>query len=217
LNQVAHLEAIDLARKNIDKWYRQISSELDHKRQQRKQLVQEIKTYDYLPRLEAEVEVLEQTEQKVGSIRKTASALQQVIDRLEDIRKRAEHYKKITVVEPQVDHALELSKERQGLSTKIDNLASLLRRLDRLAVEKARLAQVVEAEQLVDNVLQLLMAKEDLDSKYRDLDNRVSKIKHLQSRLSTLEQREKELEKRFYELMPDVCPLCGQEVKHEEN
>lgn len=71
-NHIAQLDVLDVCRKNVEAWTRGLKSEIDHNENQLSEYEEELKEYDYLPKLESEVEVLEQLERRLkGELDKT--------------------------------------------------------------------------------------------------------------------------------------------------
>jgi DNA repair protein SbcC/Rad50 len=80
-NRVAQLDVLDLSRKNVESWLRELKSDISHNEKLIDEYQEEEKKYEYLPKLEAEVEVLEKIEQElVYTVRKAKELDQLIVD-----------------------------------------------------------------------------------------------------------------------------------------
>ena len=63
---------------------------------------------------------------------------------------------------------------------------------------------------------ELIKLKKDIDKKNNEYDILIGLIEDVETTKRYIQMKTKDkrkLEKEFNKLMPDICPLCGQEVK----
>jgi len=165
-NRIAHLDQIDEGIRNIQKWIREITSDISHDEQQLKQQEEDLKKYEHLDRFETDVEVLEDMQQRFINKVNSKNKLESLIQDLQETNSAIE-----------------------------------------------QLSEIVKAEKEVDQILELVKGMEEKRNELNQLRYLISTIKQVTHTLNRTKDQVNKLQREFDEAFPDVCPLCGQEVK----
>jgi len=214
LNKIARLDQIDLSQSNIRKWVREISQEIKFKRKEKKTLLLELESYQYLDKCEADLEVLEALEKKVKNKISIRNKLQTLIDNCEGIRKKIDSYQWILGTEERVDSILSLIKRKSKLEERQSRLNEAICSIENIGEEKKELNNLTKREKAVLLLLQLYEDKGKLNSKRISLEKAVSTLSNIKGLIKAAKANHIGLSKQFNRVFPDRCPLCGLEVPH---
>jgi DNA repair exonuclease SbcCD ATPase subunit len=167
-NKVAKLDIIDKTTDNINKAIRDLKSDIKYKENDIKSKEEKLKEFDYLDKMEAEIEVLENIDNHLTSVKNKYRKLQ------------------------------ELRTSIKVTETKI-----------------ARTSQRLKMEKEVNVLLILYRDKKSVEKDRMLLNQAVSNINNTTVSLKNNEARHTRLLALFQKNFPNVCPLCGQTVKHK--
>jgi DNA repair protein SbcC/Rad50 len=164
-NRIAKLDILDLSRKNVEKWTRDLQSDIAHSKKQAEEYREEIDKYDFLERLEPEVEILEQLEGQLTKLFKSERELHELMCDLENTQDEIGNMEKKVPPDSEIEDLLKECKEWDSISKQAKEF-------------KAVIGEYTKCIEYIDDL--------------------------------TAEIAELELE--FKENMPEICPLCEQEV-----
>jgi len=214
LNEVVDLAIIDKALFNINQRYRQEVNQLKNAEDKKKLLSDELSEYAWLPDAEDHLIGLEQLDKSIINNKQQAIALEIFIKEIGHIELEIDQVStgpirvhdevlKLIDLDNQIDRNFEDSRNLEDLMNEIDGLKE--------EVEKAQGCLKFEAAAQEANDLNraLGMRWVDRNNFMRFLDD----IKNVQDELDYKRERLEIIEEQFNKIMPDECPLCGQEVK----
>ena len=170
INDLANISVIDTATGNVARAIRELSGLIELLTEEKGELEEELKGYEYLEDLEKRVIELEAWDRERESLIRRRSKLvsqlkriREAEERLADFQRECGAYRRI---EPKVEELQNLHRKRDELRTQAETIAEILTKLAR--------------------------AEKDMNRAKRGIE-----------RLKT----------ELRETMPDICPLCGQEVE----
>lgn len=207
-NKMAQLDAIDRGMHNIKKWIHDTESEFKAKRGQLKDLLNELKTYDYLDRMEDNIETIESLEKKKRDLKQTASTARRLIIEYTETKKELKTHTKILDMEDEVGTLLTLQEQLKQLNNAYLKTKELVGNIKKKQILLDKENFLLKLEEPLDSILNLFQEK-------RYLQGRRGKLFNLLDDIKVLSNKEKKLEKEIIELekqMPEICPFCGQKM-----
>lgn len=165
LNKITNLENIDAAINNIKKTIATEESEIKRAKEDTNRLKSELKSYADLDDAETDLNALEELYEKAGTRSIRCSALETLLDRLEDVETLCD----------------EIDVEAQGES----EIDALIKKATRAS---SRQSSIRELSKILDYI-------EDADEEIQSFTREIADLKS-----------------KFKEMMPEECPLCGNEV-----
>ena len=114
-NQVAKLDQIDKGRSNINKEIRSLKSNIEYQKQEVETKKTELKEFEYLDLFETDVEVLEDMEGALTALRSRYTKLQELLSSATKIKEQIIQTSRKVRMEPEVDHLLQLYKDKEKL------------------------------------------------------------------------------------------------------
>jgi len=214
LNEVVDLAVIHKSQFNINQRLTKEKDQLKSAEIKKKEKLDELKEYDWLPDAELHLFKLEQLDKSIIDNKQQALALEIIIKEIGRIAidleilslgpiKAENEVQELIDLDNQIDKNFEDSKILDDLISEIDRLKE--------EVEKAQgCLQFETAVQEANDLNRALgMRWVDRNNFMRFLDD----IKKVQDELDYKKERLEIIEEEFNEIMPSECPLCGQEVK----
>lgn len=214
-NRVAKLDMIDSGTQNINKWIREITSDINHKESNETSLTEELTKYEHLEKFEAEVEVLEQMQQSWLSKVTGKNSLSKLINNIHLIEIQITNASQVLSVENLVNNLLVLIEKRSEIDNRMDSLYKLITKIvtinDRIEYHQFNLT----SETIVNNILKLIENKKTLTNDKIRLSKALSSINNITYTLKQETSSMTRLLAEFEENMPSGsrCPLCNQIIK----
>jgi len=214
LNEVVDLAIIDKALFNINQRYRQEVNQLKNAEDKKAELVDELAEYSWLPEAEEGLTKLEQLDSSIINNRQQALALEIIIKEIGHIEIEIDQVstgpiKAYDEVRTLIDLDNQIDKNFQDSAT----LDDLIGEIDGLKGEVEKSQGCLQFESVVKEAVMLNgrigMDWVNRNSFMRFLDDIKTTWQYLDSKREELG----ELEEEFYGLMPEICPLCDQEMK----
>ena len=166
LNEVAHLEDIDITTSNLSGMIRTNNAKIEVlEEQDLPELREQVQQYSYLERLEKLVEKQERLQNKQQKLVENKAHLHGILCSI---------------------------KLKKTLISRAENVL-------RIREEVEKLVLLVEEQEKIHRVLS-------------DLESLLSEVWRYKTKVTDLEEHVKERKAKLKETMPDVCPLCEQEI-----
>jgi len=207
-NKVAQLNVIDSSMSNVKRWIREIEQDNRAKRSQLKELMGELKTYDYLDKMEEDIQAVEYLEREKVSISQQEATLKKIVGELQQIEEDIHSYESILSLEKQVTSLLALFAQRRLLDDKQFKLKKLIEEIKKVDIEYEKAIQFLEVEKPLEHVFTMLKKRGTLQDHYRILKVLIDSIK---TTTKNIEITQKKLEKLESQI-PAICPFCGQRI-----
>lgn len=197
-NKIAGLEQIDLGLKNVQRWIGQINSNIKFKQEQLDQLKKEYEKYKFLDKVEAELEVLSDLQNRLNKFRSDAKELSSLISELEDLEVEVVKLQDFCSLEPTVSELVDLVNKEEELNDLIEEYLSI-----QIRIEKDM--DIVNLQSQVDLLFEYFEQSSQLQ-------NLILKCLNAQDQVDKYSSELNQLEEEFHSSMPDICPLCGQKI-----
>jgi len=208
-NKVAHLDQIDDSLRKVQSWLREIEGNLKSQRLQKTQAEEDLKRYDHLEKLEAEVEVLEDMESDLIQKVQGQNRLSGIISSLEDVTQELVEKSEILKIEKTVDNILLMYKEVDYLQMTQDNLYGLITEYHYLQTQIEGFETLLETESSIKAILTNYDLKRNKSDLRRSMSELIINLTFTLSAVKSKEKHLKQLEKQFTDNFPEVCFLCG--------
>jgi exonuclease SbcC len=134
----------------------------------------------------------------------------------EDIKSTKEEIKEfdyLDLFEADVEVLEEMEKNVSILQIKYEQLQNLVSKLVNLKKQILQISKDIRMEPEVDDLIQVCMDKEKLEREEMLLNRAVTAIVSTNVRLKRTEAKQTQLLAEFEENFPNVCPLCGSQIK----
>jgi len=208
-NKVAHLEIISHSQKRVESWLRAHKNALEFKRGELIKNQEELTRYDFVDKLEAEVEVLEQMEQQLIQSVQQQRKLESIISALEDVTIELAEKSEILKYEKQVDTILQLYEDKVNLEVDQYDLTQQINEYDHLQMQLTGFELLLEMEKPITDILVIYDLKANRANLKQSINQMIYYITTTEKTLKTKENQLKTMEKQYSNNFPDVCPLCG--------
>jgi len=214
-NKIAHLEKIHIGQKNIEKWLRQVQSDLESNRTQLKEKEQELQKYDYLDKMEKDVEVLEREQEQAISLYNSQSRLKELLKNIEEVEQKLNEKSQILKVEEQVNEILQCYKDLEKLKQEQSQLKEFYKDIHEVDNDIEYYETLVSDEQQVNDVIQLYERQKQLKEQGNNLYKLIKNVKYTRSELVEKKKILKTKEQEFETQFPNICPLCNTNLKEK--
>jgi len=214
LNEVVDLAIIDKALFNINQRYRSEVNQLKNAEDKKKLLSDELEEYLWLFDAEQRLAVLEQLDESIIDNKQQALALEILIKEIGHIEIEIDQISTGPIeAENEVQELIDLDNriEKDFEDSKI--LDDLIDEIDKLKKEVEKAERCLQFESAVQEALAL---DHNVAAKWVDRNKFKRFLDDIETTWQDLDSKKEELEKleeQFHSIMPEECPLCGQEVK----
>jgi len=120
---------------------------------------------------------------------------------------------KKTQYEEKINQLIELNRKRKEDYNKLIDIAKKYNFREELLKEINKTEKVLKYEKTIKDLLFQTEEGKKLQTKFNNLKNLFELRKDTLQDISSLNILLKEAEKEYQELMPDICPLCGNKIK----
>lgn len=216
-NDIAGLSDIDKSMKNIQSNLRKLDRDVKTYQEQEQQLKGDLQQYEYLDQAEEEITALEANEERSTQLTKQIGRLGQLLQQVGKYQQDISELEQIAQAIDPIFSALEMYEQKSDLEQKHNRLSKLI--YDAKKYEELIGKKDVTAKAL-DSVKETEDKKEKLQQVKRQevkLSGLLGNINSAQTNLDGATEQAQELEAQLHEQMPNVCPLCNQEIKDETN
>jgi DNA repair ATPase RecN len=212
LNRVVDLEEIDTGLINIARTLREHEGELEHNLRALDDLEEEIKKYDWISNAEMYLVNLEIDAETLFKAKDDYRHLKDMIWAIEVKTEQLTNEKQLLKSNSQVEDMLNLLAEIDDTTEEYTDLDFTRQNIvAKEAIVKEGKA-LLEAGSKVTELFALGDALGDAKQSYDALALLETKIDAKERVYQRLTKELDDLESEYHELMPDVCPLCGQEI-----
>jgi hypothetical protein len=212
LNRVVDLEEIDTGLVNIARTLREHEGELEHNLRAVDDLEEEIKKYDWIDKAEEQLVALEIDAETLFKAKDDYRHLKDMIWAIEAKTEQLTNEKQLLKSNSQVEDMLNLLTEIDDTTEEYTDLDFTRQNIvTKEAIVKEGKA-LLKAESKVTELFALGDALGDAKQGYDALAVLESRIDAKERVYQRLTKELDDLESEYHELMPDVCPLCGQEI-----
>lgn len=152
-NKIARLDKIDSGLQNVQRWIRELEQNIKFRTEQLSKQREEIKTFDYLDKFEAEVEVLEEMEIHRNALVNKRNKLDTLLEHIREVQIDLKNNDWILTFEKPVKNLLKLHEDRKAVETQRSRLFKEVSNI-------RRITGLLEAEKTKLSALQTKFEKE---------------------------------------------------------
>lgn len=208
-NKVARLDKIDSGLQKINKWIRDLTQDIAVSKRQRVTLEEGLTKFEHLEKFEADVEVLEDMDNRLKASNKRLDRLDETIADLQVISSDIKDKKVLIQKEVLVDKILGLYKQLNDSENYLFQLGVLQGKLSRVKADMKEWMELINGEDMVLRVLGLCQSKKLNVEQFTSIYSAVSELRHIEGLIKTKEKELKVRQATFKREFPAVCPLCG--------
>lgn len=215
-NKVARLDKIDSALQNVNKWVRDLTTDIKYKEQEIKTLTVQQSNFDYLEKMEMDLEVQEELQKRFESKFKSYRQLSDLINTIIDLGIEIQESEPLLKMEESVFSVIGLIKEKSDKETAFYSLVDFVEDIHTIDTKLEDFSFDISLKSSVDEILSLIESKKAKASLFTSLSTIVEDINDIRANLNDIVDSTALKEKEFKENMGDVCPLCGTNLKKKQ-
>jgi DNA repair protein SbcC/Rad50 len=212
-NKIANLEQIDLGIKTVSGVIRKLEQDVGYNKESLTKYQTELKSFKFLVKLEASVEVLEGKQKMINSKRAQVKSLQALILSLETVEEKISPLVTIIEIKPRVVSLLNKQKTLEEEEAKYEILETQIDVLINVNSQIQFKTIVIKAKPSIDLLITKTKKIEELVFKRTDLNNLTVDFSLVSKLLKSKLEKVENMKEEFEELMPDICPLCETKIK----
>jgi len=213
LNQIVNLDVIDTALYNINHRLKSEQNLLANRNADAKRIKEDLEQYDWLDEAERKLNTASKLEGDLNSLKTSLSGLNSLINSITAIKERSFKYEQITAFEGQINNLIDLDKKIDNLFDQYDDLKAFIDDIEKLNKIIKNSTEIIAAEPMLIKIGEIDNELEGLIEIERDLNYSMNNLLAHEQKIKRLKKQKKDLENKFNKLMPEVCPLCEQEIK----
>jgi DNA repair ATPase RecN len=216
-NRIAHLDQIDQGLLNLNQELRKIENKKGFLIEEKKEVEEAVKAYEYLDKAEIDLEALEIRDRKHKNKIVSSNRLRHLITSLSSINSSIGELSKMTDLADEVGEILNRIKAIKSKKEDAHNISSSINSARTLSRNLKEINDLIALEPEIDEVLSKIQYKEKLVEEAFDLKNIITLIEDNANQLITKQSNIITMEHEFAIHMPEICPLCGSDLAHEKN
>lgn len=215
LNSVTKLDDIDRALSGIESRRRRVASDLNSKSDLLDQAQARLMQFANLPELENKMKKLVMISNDLDKLTKESALITGLIGSIEETNAQLNAFSDLDKIENKFQ---ELRGIKDALTSDIQKVTSIQDILEKVADVEFKIEacdSILSVSSKVDEAVQVLEEISNAKKKYEVLSGLISNIHTITDSIDSTAECLDIYQKEFDDLMPDTCPLCGQEVRHE--
>ena len=177
---------------------------------------EKLKKFEFIERLEVEMEVLETMENQKVAIANKVNKLQKALNTIESIKQNIKNIDDLLECEPTFQSIMDWMSNKEVIKLKYRQLAGLIAQITNTRKTIAEKSDLINLETSIDELLELKERKSTYKKVISQLSDLLYNINNTNTELLRINQNLERIEKYFHDNFPDVCPLC-ETVIHKSN
>jgi len=150
-----------------------------------------------------------------GWIRQIEQDIRSSERRQEELEGELKQFDHLDKFEADVEVLERMDQDLQKKYRDKQQLTTLIKSIEQVGEQIEKASFILKDETLVNDVLELYARRNDLNTHRQRLNTLLYNLTTVQEKLVTGEKNVLKFEKIFRDKFPDICPLCGQTVKHK--
>ena len=208
-NKVANIDKIDSSLKAVESWVRKLRQDVQATEEEITRHEKHLEGFDYLDKMEADVEALERLESEKEKLGSGIRRLSNLLEEISQVKEKIDQASNLLPAEGQVNLVLELYQSRTEKVQQYKDLKDLATEVYETQNQITEYQELLSDEKQVKYVLDLYNKLKVVEQKADTLDSLNKQIWKTQNNIADKREQLTELEKSWHENMPEVCPLCG--------
>jgi len=214
-NHIAKLDQIDRGLSNINKTIRELEADRKYKQSDIEEKEKQVLQFGHLERFEAEIEVLEDLENRTKQKRNAITDLTAKINSLESILIDIGNMQDTLTMEKPVLDLLAQIDERNAKEENIGQLDIAIGKLETAGNNIKEYQEIIFFEKDVNGLLKSVADKKVLVEDHRLLSNEVRRLSDIKVSLEKGQIKIENLQNMYNKNLKElgICPLCGSKIK----
>ena len=208
-NRVAQLDMIDISQSWLRSKVSDAKLNVKNKKIQLQDYREQLQRFADLDKLEMELEVLEDMENRRNKLSRDKSRLTQMLIRLDRVEERIKYEGAIIRFENRVDKLLNIRDQLQTLKRKQRQLRDSLNDLQCIDWEQRKCKKYIKLDKTIRELLSKKETRANLVMSNKRLGNKLYKLLAADKQLERVSEMLVIKETQFQREFPDECPLCG--------
>jgi len=212
-NSIAHLDMIDSSTKKIMEEKRALDWKIKLNLQEQETKEEQLQKFENLVQVEIRVEELEEAQQRQINLSNNAKALSTLKQQIQDTSYKLEKY---NYVKPAQDRLIELQENiscKKDIDHQILKIKELITEIENKTNKVKGLTKVLSTKDKVQELEKAFTKATDQKQKISSLHKLLVSIGTEKEKIKYTDKKYTDLKQIFEKEFPDICPLCGQEVR----
>jgi len=214
-NHIAHLDTIDFAISNIQKWTRNAEQRIITMQEQKSNLEESLEQYAHLDEVERVVLATEALEKHRLNLIQWKVNVSRLLHEIQEVERKKEIILHWIKLERTVTELVKLKHDHDGLF-------DILNKLEEINSDISLFSDILGMEKKVNIILERISKVKIYAQQFRQLKTLIKSIAKTEQQYAKIQSLRADYELQFGDLMPDQCPLCGQVIikddrKNEKN
>lgn len=207
-NRIAKIDNIHNTISNIKQKSKKLEQSQQFKLQEIGNLNEKINKLSFLEKMEVEVEVLEQMEDRKTGLESGVKKLRELVKTYIKTEDELKKLAPILDVEKRVNSLLSIMSEKGELENRKSGLLRALKNLNDIEYQLKKKIEVSRLEMPVIHILTLYSNIAITKTEKTAFETLVEKLKRNQIQIQQKTKLLRDFEKEFQKNFPDICPLC---------
>jgi DNA repair protein SbcC/Rad50 len=212
-NKVSKFDKIDFANSNINSWINSLNQDIKYKETELQKNTDTLSNFNYLEKVEIEVEVLENMQEQLANKQNQAKKLSVICSALKKVQIEVNEYEELLQIETSINEIIQNIEKQKKLELKQKQLKELYRTINKTLFEIQKNEKLIPAGKTIDTLLVLFKKYDSLLSEKNKLQRAINNIKITDEMFETSKKNYDKLHEEFKDNMPKICPLCNQTIK----
>jgi len=212
LSKIVNLDKIYSSQANIARVIKQEKADLKQGQFYLAECLEEIETFDWLAEAEGQLTVLENLSGQISQIKKDVVQLESLKSNIDRIFAKQNILKKLFLAEAKLSDLTTLQSEISKIRASSEELRYLYTKVKNIDSRLYSVRSQADLEHKIDPYLKINIEIKTLTKKRDSLAEIIKIINQLQTNQQKIQGTIKANQKRLDQTMPDICPLCGQEI-----
>jgi exonuclease SbcC len=208
-NEIAHIDDIDYATKNIQSWIRKTNQEIEVTNNQITNYTEDLKKYSNLESLEYQVSELEKLDQRKQEIETKVKVITNLITRssvLDSLIERVQNKLKHKDV---VNTCLGLYKALETTTEQKNGIIKAVKQLKSINIKQKELQRLTKLSDIVEEALSLYRNLFDIYKKRNQIKDKSDELELINIKITKTKKEYEVLLEKYETEFPLKCPLCG--------
>jgi len=211
-NKIVDLDIIDRSMRNIQKQLKNEQQGLLNSKSEKTSLEEDLKTYDWLMTAEDQLRGMENLSRTISKTSTQIKDIDELIGDIDALEKTREPLNKLISAQEEVAAMSKLSDSINKSYREINEITNLIEEIQEIEDERLVFTKLSKAKPEIASLMALVKDIGLKRTECLELSNLISTIKTVTNNIERIEKEKQQLQKDFIELMPDICPLCEQEI-----
>lgn len=211
-NKVANIEQIDTSLKNVESRIRSLKQDKVASEEEIVRLEEDLGSYGELDKMVAELEVLEEMQKGQKGKENQVRGLEKICNQITSVSDQIKELSDILLLEKKVDVLLRLVDKKGQREKQLKIVERILSKIEGLDKQVLHFEEILQSEDLINQVLELYNKKSEFEDQFERLEKIIDSEQRLMEDLLEAECNLEDLENKWIQNMPDICPLCDQEL-----